>query len=130
MAVIEFCRRSKGGRGPREKSDLRVYATAETGGERFSIGIRVNCAVMKRMRWLVGDLVRATFDDTNMKWTLRRVADETGNRLSAGGKKSGDATVRFAVDKSLLTSLCLSEGGSYDCELTDTEGDVAVFRML
>jgi len=130
MAVIELCRRSKGGRRPTEKSDLRVYASQESGADRFSVGLRVNGTLMKRMRWLVGDLVRATFDDSNMTWSVRRVADQTGNRLSAGGKKSGDATVRFAIERDLLASFALSEGGAYDCSLVETDGDVAVCKML
>lgn len=129
MAVIELVRKCRGGRSPGIKSDLRVYATIEKRQQhRFSIGIRVSESVMKRLRWLVGDLVRASFDDGRREWSLRRVSDNTGNRLSGQGRKDGAGTVRFAVEKDDLAVFGLDGDSGYDCCLVSCDGDVAVFR--
>jgi hypothetical protein len=130
MAVIELFRKSRGGRASGPKSDLRVYSTTESGGNRYSIGIRVSAEVMKRMRWLVGDYVRASFDDATMEWSLRRVADESGNRLSSQGRKAGgDGTVRFAVDADGLKRFGLAPHAGYDCSLVSAGNDSACFKM-
>lgn len=130
MAVIELCRKSKGGRAAGPKSDLRVYVTKETGGkQRFSVGIRVSETVMKRLRWLVGDYVKASFDDATMVWTLVRVADESGNRLSGQGRKDGAGTVRFAVEDHHLTAFGLSEEPGYNAALFSADGDSASFKV-
>lgn len=129
MAVIELCRKSRGGRAPGPKSDLRVYATQEKGRNgRSCIGIRVHESVMKRMRWIVGDYVRASFDDSANTWSLRRVTDQTGNRLSDQGRKDGVGTVRFAVEEPELYVFGLESGSGYDCTLIECDGEVAVFR--
>ena len=129
MAVIDLCRRSRGGRPSGAKSDVRVYAAKEKGSKkRFSIGVRLSDTVMRRLRWIVGDLVRASFDDTSMTWTLRRVADKTGNRLSGQGRKDGAGTVRFCVDASQLSALGLDGDEGYDCTLVNADGDSASFR--
>lgn len=128
MAVIELCRKSRGGRGVGPKSDLRVYATREHGSKkRFSVGIRLSETVMRRLRWLVGDLVRASFDDTTATWTVKRVADKTGNSLSGQGRKDGAGTVRFAVDQGDLSVFGLTGDEGYDCSLVDADGDSATF---
>lgn len=129
MPVFELVRKSSS-RGPGPKSDLRVFATKESGSKgRSSVGIRVSEPAMKRLRWLVGDFVTASFDDASFTWTIRRVADERGNRLSGQGKKDGCGTVRFAVDESDLPSLSLSLGSGYDCVLVSCDGESAVFRV-
>lgn len=129
MAVIELVRKCRGGRAPGIKSDLRVYATREKRNQhRISIGIRVSESVMKRLRWIVGDLVRASFDDAKREWSLRRVSDKTGNRLSGQGRTDGAGTVRFACDASDLSVFCLDGDEGYDCRFISCDGDVAVFR--
>lgn len=129
MAVIELCRKSRGGRAPGPKSDLRVYHTRERGPNgRFSVGIRVSENVMRRLRWIVGDYVRAAFDDTSKTWSLRRVTDDTGNRLSGQGRKDGAGTVRFAVDEDALAVFGLNGDAGYDCTLVEGDGEAALFR--
>lgn len=133
MAVIELMRKAKGGRPTGTKSDLRVYVTREKGrpgsAGRFSIGLRVSETCMKRLRWIIGDHVSASFDDEAVTWTLRRVADRKGNALSAQGKNRGAATVRFAVEESHMPTFGLEVGEGYDATLTSDEGDCAVFSV-
>ena len=130
MAVIELCRKSKGGRSNGPKSDLRVYTTRESGpSRRFSIGLRINETVMRRLRWLVGDYVRASFDDSAMTWTIKRVADKTGNRLSGQGRNNGDGTVRFAIERSDMEAFGLTGDEGYDCSLLDADSDSATFKL-
>jgi hypothetical protein len=133
MAVIELVRKSKGGRSGGTKSDLRVYCTREKSRPgskakvRYSVGLRLSCAVMKRLRWILGDRVSAAFDDEAMTWTLRRVSDRSGNALSGQGRNRGDGTVRFAVEESQLDRFALDIGGGYDAVLAADDGDSAVF---
>ena len=63
-----------------------------------------------------------------MTWTLRRVADKTGNRLSGQGRKDGAGTVRFAVDSGDLSVFGLDGDSGYDCELVSSDGDSASFK--
>jgi hypothetical protein len=130
MTVIEFKRKAHGGRKTGGKSDLRVYSCKESGGEdRFSVGLRVGASAMKRMRWLVGDFVTVAFDDSAMQWTITRVSDNAGNKLSRQGRDTGDATVRFRIDKDQLSRVGLVEGSGYDCTLVSSESESAVFKM-
>ena len=129
MAVIELCRKSRGGRAHGRKSDVRVYCTREKRKKpTVAIGIRLNETVMRRLRWIVGDFVRASFDDSSMTWTLRRVADKTGNRLSGQGRGDGAGTVRFSVDGEDLTAFGLDGDEGYDCSLVASDSESATFR--
>ena len=133
MAVIELVRKAKGGRPTGTQSDLRVYATRETGRKgspgRFSVGLRVSGATMKRLRWIVGDHVSALFDDEAKTWTVRRVADRKGNALSGQGRTGGSGTVRFAVEEPQLAVFGLVGGEGYDANLVSDDGDCAVFAV-
>lgn len=132
MAVISLMRKSHG-RSAGQASDLRVYATAERdksgAPSRYSIGLRVSEACMKRLRWILGDHVSAEFDDEAMTWTLRRVSDEQGNCLSGQGRNGGSGTVRFAVDESQMRAFGLRCGDGYDASLSSEDQGVAVFAI-
>ena len=110
MAVIELVRKSRGGRVGSVKSDLRVYCTKETvkpgskSRARFSVGLRVSEATMKRLRWIMGDRVSASYDNEALTWSIRRVSDRKGNALSGQGKNRGSGTVRFAVAETQLAA--------------------------
>lgn len=133
MAVIELVRKAQGGRSTTIGSDLRVYATRETDkkgrSRRYSVGLRVSGETMKRLRWIIGDHVKAVFDDAVKTWTVRRVSAKEGNALSGQGRNSGCGTVRFAVDESALSVFGLVGGEGYDAELLSDEGDCAVFAV-
>ena len=132
MAVIELARKTRGGHARGAKSDLRVYATRENSKKRgrWSLGIRVSEATMKRLRWILGDFVAASFNDETQSWTLCRVSDRTGNALSGQGKKTGSGTVRFAIDESHLGPFGLDSGEGYDCVLVSSDTEAAVFTRV
>jgi hypothetical protein len=130
MAGFVLGRKSHGGGRGRDMSDLRVFASGESDGT-FSIGLRVSESVMKRMRWLHGDSVVASFDDEGMVWTIRRVADsKKGNRLSNCGRTTSHGTVRFTAVEEWLAQAGLSAGDGYDCKLKSSDGESASFVML
>jgi hypothetical protein len=85
---------------------------------------------MKRLRWIIGDNVSASYDNEALTWSLRRVADSKGNTLSGQGKNGGSGTVRFAVEESQLAAFRLEIGGGYDANLISDDGDCAVFKAI
>ncbi len=135
MAVIELVRKSRGGRVGSVKSDLRVYCTKETvkpgskSRARFSVGLRVSEATMKRLRWIMGDRVSASYDNEALTWSIRRVSDRKGNALSGQGKNRGSGTVRFAVDETQLAAFGLELGCGYDADFISDDLDCAVFKV-
>lgn len=131
MGVIDFRRMGRGGgNNGGELSDLRVYATSykDSNHKRQAIGLRVSPAVMKRMRWIAGDKVVASFNDAEMQWTLKRVHTSDGNVLSCvKGERS--ASVKFSCDASTVKACGLEVGNGYDCRIVSDDGDTAVFQV-
>jgi hypothetical protein len=128
MAVIEFARIGQGGRRAGEACDLHVYATQDKKG-RMSLGLRVSGKVMARMRWIIGDYVKASYDGDNKRWTLTRVpADGGGNKLSAQGKTDGHGTVRFAIDPKVEARI-FPNSESHSAKLVDASESSAIFLV-
>ena len=82
---------------------------------------------MKSLRWLKGDFVKASFDDTTSQWTVSRVSDRSGNKLSEPGSRSPSAIVKFRIEEQTLPALLLKYGDGYSCSLAHSESECAVF---
>lgn len=130
MAVIQLRRRSGGRRGLGEMSEFRLYITRKKADSHggLALGVRVSQSVLRKVRWLAGDLVTLDFDPSTDTFTMRRVTDESGNALSGLGKDGTSLTVRYAVEPEHVTLFGIDPSRGCDCDVVTVTGDAVLFK--
>ena len=130
MSVIEFQRRNPGGRRPGNNSDLLVYISQSQPDRGKAVCLRVSSKTMHELRWIAGDYVVAAYDSDTRRWTVKRVSDDCGNKLSGKGTKGHGGTVRFSLLNVDTKQLGFVGDKGYSCMLVDADSKSAVFEKL
>lgn len=133
--VIEFGRRGHHFARAGASSDFYVSQVdvSSKGSPGRSISVRFSKAVLQKLRWIVGDYVKASCeisdDGTSQTWTLTRVAgaDCGGCKISGQGKTHGAATVRFTLPKEVCRKVFPKDDRGYTGELAEHDGAKASF---
>jgi len=130
MSVIQFQRRNSRGRRSANKSDLLVYMCQSKSLRGKAVCLRVSSKALGELRWIAGDYVIACYDTESRRWTIERVSDDCGNKLSGKSSKGHGATVRFSLINLDTNELGFVGGKGYSCKMLDADSKRAVFEKL
>ena len=130
MSIIKFHRRNPCGRRSANRSDLLVYMSQSKSAKSTAVCLRVSSKILNELRWIAGDYVVASYDTESQRWTIERVSDDCGNKLSGKTQKGHGATVRFSVINFDTKQLGFVSDNGYGCKMLHADSKSAVFEKI